>query len=103
MTNTFFWIVLALQPGEFPSIQINNFMSSCGMSVRTELMKSGWPQYPATLQAVQQCSCVLDKIRTDHSHHEYVYLKPAEQKKLSLKYAYECVGLEKKQENTEPI
>ena len=98
-----FWIVLALQPGEFPSIQINNFMSHCGVNVQRELMKSGWPQYPATLQAVQQCSCVLDKIRTDHSHNEYVYLTADEQKKLSLKYAYECVGLEKEQETVEPI
>ena len=98
-----FWIVLALQPGEFPSIQINNFMSSCGVNVQRELMASGWPQYPATMQAVQQCSCVLDKIRSDHSHKEYVFLTAEEQKRLSLKYAYECVGLKEPEETTEPI
>lgn len=92
--SNFFWIVLALQPGEFPSIQINNFMSHCGVGVQSELMKQGWPQYPATIQAVQQCSCVLDKIRSSHSHNEYVYLKHEEQQRLSLKYAHECVGKE---------
>ena len=103
--NHFFWIVLALQPGEFPSIQINNFMSSCGMSIRKSLMQSGWAQYPATMQAVKQCSCVLDKIRTDMTHNEFVFLEIDEQKKLSLKYAYECVGLEqeKQEETVEPI
>ena len=93
---------MALQPGEFPSLQINNFMSHCGVNVQRELMKSGWPQYPASIQAVQQCSCVLDKIRTDHSHHEYLHLNTKEQKKLSLKYAYECVGM-KQEETVEAI
>jgi hypothetical protein len=105
MTNTFFWIVLALQPSEpdYPTLLINHFMAFCGVGVRNELLMQGFPNGIAVETATKQCACVMDKIRLSMSAERFVDLSQADQQKLSLDFAYECAGVQKPEETVEPI
>jgi len=88
---------------DYPTLLINHFMSFCGVGVRNELLMQGYPNRVAVETATRQCACVMDKIRLSMSADRFVDLSQADQKKLSLDFAYECAGVQKPEETVEPI
>jgi hypothetical protein len=85
--------LLALAPTLYPTIMINTFMTTCGLGVQGELMLRGWPKNLATYKATEQCSCVMDKIRSRWVVQDFVALTEVEKRKYSTKFSLECAGL----------